>query len=152
MTLLIFQIMLLSSITANLLGSSSSIVSPVHNSTPNLQLWFSPQNSWRGNWRLVFCSGCHVLAHVCLLSWCYALWRNATAFILEVQTGLPCSSKSKDSSCDAGDQGSIPGLGRSPGEGNGNPLHCSCLENSMGREAWWATVHGVTKSQTRLSD
>jgi len=46
----------------------------------------------------------------------------------------------------------IPGLGRSPGEGNGNPHEDSCLENSMDREAWWATVHGVAKSQTRLSD
>ena len=48
----------------------------------------------------------------------------------------------------AGDAGSVPGLGRSPGEGNGNPLQYSCLENPMDREAWWATVHGVTKSWT----
>ena len=47
--------------------------------------------------------------------------------------------------------GSIPGLGKSPGEGNGNPLQYSCLENPMERGAWWATVQGVTKSQTRLS-
>ena len=47
-----------------------------------------------------------------------------------------------------GDAGSIPGLGRSPGEGNGNPLQYSCLESSMDRGAWLATVHGVTKSQT----
>ena len=47
---------------------------------------------------------------------------------------------------DRGDAGSIPGLGRSPGRGNGNPLHYSCLGNPMVREAWWATVHGVTKS------
>ena len=46
----------------------------------------------------------------------------------------------------------IPGSGRSPGEGHGNPLQCSCLENPMGRGAWQATVHGVAKSQTRLSD
>ena len=46
----------------------------------------------------------------------------------------------------------IPGLGRSPGEGNGNPLQYSCLENSMDREAWQATVHGVTKSRAQLSD
>ena len=52
----------------------------------------------------------------------------------------------------AGDLGSIPGLGRSPGEGNGNLLQYSCLENSMDGGAWWATVHGVTKSRTRLSD
>ena len=48
--------------------------------------------------------------------------------------------------------GSIPGLGRSPGEGNGNPLQYSCLENYMDRGAWWAAVHGVAKSQTLLSD
>ena len=58
----------------------------------------------------------------------------------------------KASACNAGDLDSIPGSGRSPGEGNGNPLHYSCLENPMGRGAWWAIVHGVTKSQTRLSD
>ena len=50
-----------------------------------------------------------------------------------------------------GDLGSVPGLGRSPGEGNGNPLQYSCLENSMDRGAWWAIVHGVVKSRTRLS-
>ena len=51
-----------------------------------------------------------------------------------------------------GDLGSIPGLGRSSGEGNGNPLQYSCLENPMDGGAWWAKVHGVTKSWTRLSD
>ena len=64
-----------------------------------------------------------------------------------------CAS-GKEFACIAGgerDMGSIPGLGRSPGGGNGNPLQYSCLENPMGRGAWWATVHGVTKSQTRLS-
>ena len=50
----------------------------------------------------------------------------------------------------AGDMGSIPGSGRSPGEGNGNSLQCSCLENPMDRGAWWAIVHGVTRSQTQL--
>ena len=49
---------------------------------------------------------------------------------------------------DARDEGRIPGLGRSPGGGKGNPLQYSCLENSMDRGAWWATVHGVAKSQT----
>ena len=49
---------------------------------------------------------------------------------------------------DAGDMGSIPGLGRSPGVGSGNPPQCSCLENPMDRGAWWAAVHGVTKSET----
>ena len=50
--------------------------------------------------------------------------------------------------CNAGDPGSIPGSGRSSGEGNGNPLQYSCLENSMGGEAWWATIRGVTESDT----
>ena len=54
--------------------------------------------------------------------------------------------------CNAEDPGSIPGSGRSPGEENGNSLQYSCLENSMDGGAWWATVHGVTKSWTRLSD
>ena len=53
---------------------------------------------------------------------------------------------------DAGDAGLIPELGRSPGEGNGNPLQYSCPENPMDRRTWQATVHGVAKSQTRLSD
>ena len=56
------------------------------------------------------------------------------------------------SACNAGDANSIPGLGRSPGEGNDNPLQDSCLENPMDRGAWQATVHGVAKSRTRLSD
>ena len=56
------------------------------------------------------------------------------------------------SSGDVGDAGSIPGLGRSPGEGNSNPLQCSCLENLVDRGAWWATVYGVAKSRTCLSD
>ena len=58
----------------------------------------------------------------------------------------------KVSASNAGDLGSIPGSGRSPGEGNGNPLQYSCLENPMDGGAWWATVHGVTKSRKRLSD
>jgi len=54
----------------------------------------------------------------------------------------------KNPSDNAGDAGSIPGWRRSPGEGNGNPLQYSCLENSTDRGAWWATVHGVAKSWT----
>ena len=65
--------------------------------------------------------------------------------------GFPGGSEDKASACNAGDLGSIPGLGRSPGEGNGNPLQYSCLESPMDRGAWWTTVHGVAKSWTRLS-
>ena len=66
--------------------------------------------------------------------------------------GFPCNSVDKESACSAGNLGSIPGLGRSPGEGNGNPLQYPCLENPMDREAWWAAVHRVAKSWTRLSN
>ena len=65
---------------------------------------------------------------------------------------LPCSSDGKKSPCNAGHPGSIPGSGRSPGEGNGYPLQYSCLENSMNRGAGWATVQGVAKIQTQLSN
>ena len=64
----------------------------------------------------------------------------------------PGGSDGKESTCDAGDQGSIPESGRSPGEGIGDPLQCSCLENSMDRGARQATIHRVTKSRTQLSD
>ena len=66
--------------------------------------------------------------------------------------GLPGGSEVKASARNAGDLGSIPGSGRSPGEGNGNPLQYSCLENPMDGGAWWAAVHGVAKCRTRLSD
>ena len=65
---------------------------------------------------------------------------------------FPGGSHGKESACNAGDSGLIPGLGRSPGEGNGNPLQDYCLENPMDRGAWWATAHVVAKSRTRLSD
>ena len=61
-------------------------------------------------------------------------------------------SGGKASASNVGDLGSIPGLGRSPGEGNGTPLQYSCLENPMDRGAWWVTIHGVSKSWTRLSN
>ena len=75
--------------------------------------------------------------------------------ITNVVFRFPGGSDGKVSVCNAGDTGgvgSIPGSGRSPGEGNGNPLQYSCLENPMDSGAWWATVHGVEKSRTRLSD
>ena len=66
--------------------------------------------------------------------------------------GFPGGSDGKESNCSVEDLGSIPGLGRSPGRGHGNPLQHSYLENSMDRRDWQATVHGITKSWTRLSD
>ena len=65
---------------------------------------------------------------------------------------FPGGSEGKASACNAGDPSSIPGLGSSPGEGNGNPLQYPCLENPMDGRTWWATVHGVAKSRTRLSE
>ena len=59
--------------------------------------------------------------------------------------GISGDFAGEESTCNAGDAGSIPGSRRSPGEGNGNPLQYFCLENSMDRGAWWATVHGVTR-------
>ena len=79
----------------------------------------------------------------------YTVWTTQTAHSLTYFLG---GLDGKASVYNVGDPGSIPGLGRSPGEGNGNPLQYYCLENPMDRGAWWATVHGVAKSQTRLSD
>ena len=74
---------------------------------------------------------------------------------LNVNNALPGfsgHSDGKESACNVGDLGSIPGSGRSPGEGNGNALWYSCLENPMDREAWRATAHGVAKSHVGLSN
>ena len=62
--------------------------------------------------------------------------------------GFPGGLDGKESACGARDPGFIPGTGRSPREGNGNPIQDSCLENSKDRVAWWATVHGVAKNRT----
>ena len=67
---------------------------------------------------------------------------------LDITLGFPGGSEVKASVCNVGDLGSIPGSGRSPGEGNGNPLQYYCLENPMDGGAWWATVHGVAQSDT----
>ena len=66
--------------------------------------------------------------------------------------GFPGGLDGKESASNAGDQGLIPGSGRSPGEGNDYPLQHSCLENCMDRGAWWGTVPGLAKSQTQLSN
>ena len=66
--------------------------------------------------------------------------------------GFPGDSVVKNPPANAGDSVLIPGLEKSPGEGNGNPFQYCCLENPMDKGAWWATVHEVVKSQTQLSD
>ena len=77
-------------------------------------------------------------------------WEESLRGLQPPRSHFPHSSVGKESTCNAGDLGSIPGLGRSPREGNGNPLHYSCLENPVDRGAWWATVHRVAWSRTRL--
>ena len=87
------------------------------------------------------------LNHICLSCEHFInIWRRFTA------GDFPGGSDSKESAGIAGDPGSIPVWGRSPGEGSGNPLQYSCLENSMERGTWWAIVHGGAKSWTRWSD
>ena len=76
------------------------------------------------------------------LHWQYQVWGGGASQVIPGK-GSPASAENA---------GSIPGSGRSPGEGNGNPLQHSCLGNPMDREDWWATVHGITKSWTRLSE
>ena len=76
---------------------------------------------------------------------------NSGSFFLRTRKGFPGGSDSKESACNTGDLGAIPGLGRSPGVGNGNPLQYSCLENSKDRGVWWATVREAAKIQMQLS-
>ena len=80
--------------------------------------------------------------------------QEATLINLQVDLfiGFSDSLVAKEFTCNAGDPDSIPGLGKSPGERNGYPLQYSCLKNSMDRGTWWATVHGVAKSKTRLNN
>ena len=80
-----------------------------------------------------------------------AIRRAALENVIMSFPGFPDGSAGEESTCDAGDTGNgglIPGSGRSPGRGNGNPLYCSCLENSMEIGAWWAIVHVAKKSWT----
>ena len=90
---------------------------------------------------------------VSLYSWyTHTHTHTHTHTYLSIYLGFPGGSDGKESACSEGDTGSIPELERAPGVGNGNPLQYSCLENSMDRGAWWATVQGVAESWTQLSN
>ena len=93
------------------------------------------------------------LSDVCVAAvTCVSYCSDEDTEIKEESSDFPGGSDGKESVCKAGDLGSIPGLGRFPREENGYPLLYSCLENSMDREAWGTTVHGVKKSWTQLSN
>ena len=91
------------------------------------------------------------MLHVSLGRQTAVKWFGIRALFKHLE-GFPGGWEVKASACNEGDLGSIPGWGKSSGEGNGNPLQYSCLENPMDGGAWWATVHRVTKSQTWLSN
>ena len=80
-------------------------------------------------------------------SWVGKIWWRRERLPTPVFSGFPGGSAAKESACSVGDLGSIPGLGRSPGGGNGNPVLYSCLENPMDRGAWRAAVRGVAEGQ-----
>ena len=75
---------------------------------------------------------------------------NSLKCVSRHEMGFPGASDDKESACNVGDLGSIPGLGRSAGGGHSNPLQYSCLENPMDRGAWWATIHEVAESDMTL--
>ena len=85
------------------------------------------------------------------IRWIIEKARIPEKHLLLLYWDFPHSSVGKESACNAGDRGSIPGSGRSPGEGNGNPLQYSCLENPMDRGAWQAIVHGVVRVKHDLA-
>ena len=96
---------------------------------------------WGWGWALVFASSQR------------GFWVAESRDILLVEfSGFPGDSDGKESICNARDSGSTPGSGRRPGKGHGYPLQCSCLENSLDRGAWRATIHGIAKSWTQLRD
>ena len=116
-------------------AEKSNLVQDAEGNTKH-NMWYVPSRK--------LCSGSGGKIYITLVTFTHQyLLTNAT---------IPDGSDRRESAHIVGDPGSIPGWGRSPGEGHGKPLQYSCLENPMDRGARWATVHGVAKSQTRLSD
>ena len=116
----------------------------------NVFLIFFFGGCFRGWWWFLFFFNYSIInLQYCITFTCTAKWLGYTYICIY---GFPGGSVGKESACNTGDLGSIPGSGRSPEEGNGNPLQYSCLQNSMDRGAWWITVHRVTKSWTQLRD
>ena len=105
------------------------------------------QRENKRNWR---CTEC--LLHAEWSARCTGIILSPPCTYFELPRWLGAGKESACKAGDTGDSGSIPGLGRSPGGGHDNPLQCSCLEKSRNRRAWWATVHGVAKSQTRRNE
>ena len=116
---------------------SNSPVCPPHSHPLHPFLW--------GTHSALFSSPCLFLDSVTMYLYKYIY---IVYMYMYICIGFPGGSEVKASACNAGDLGLIPGLGRSPAEGNGNPLQYSCPENPMDGGAWWATVHGVAKSWT----
>ena len=111
-----------------------------------------------GTWLVCLKSVCFALGPTCpdqgrqtgILQYLRATGLSVILIVsLNLQMGFPRGSDGKASACNAGDPGLIPGLGRSIGGGNGNPLQCSCVENPRDSGAWWV-VYGVAQSRTRL--
>ena len=118
-----------------------------------------------GTWKIMYTEiskcyhGTPTVNYFCSTKLLFLLWDFVTHLCsvftlrgLPLEVGFRGSSDGKESACNAGDPGFIPGSEMSPGEENGCPLQCSCLENPVHRGAWWATVHGVTKNRTWLND
>ena len=99
---------------------------------------FLTEWSWHPCWKLI--------DHVCEVVFLGSLFYFIGLYVYPY--AFPGGSDSKESVCNVGDLGSVPGLGRSPGEGHANQLQYSCLQNSMGKGAWWAPVHGIAESNT----
>ena len=126
---------------------------------PKFQLCFWWTTIFKNNWTIwwsftfIYFVSLFLFHNQCFPPYvCFPISPSFFFYVLAQVFGLPWWLSGKETTCNVGNEDSIPWLGISPGEGNGNPLQYSCLENPMDRGAWWATVHGITKNRTRLSN